>query len=232
MMNYLIEQCLFPVIDGNECIGQGFIADGFFITAAHVVKNFPDGFIEIGSHRIVLSEEAPLYIGTGDIEKDPKKEDVAIYIFNNLPSFLHLSTKQVTNLFNLRSLCIAVNYDYTKNLFYKDLHILKAHFLNKEEDNYFYCQCNRGKGSSGSPLIVGNEVVGIMHGGDENGLCAFLKPQAFMYPEGEYNGCIVRWCSSPFPREEPWAPEYFNNKAREQLGDAFDGDPSACWNTD
>jgi len=220
-MNYLIEQCLYPIIDYNECVGQGFVADGFFITAAHVVKDFPDSFIEMENCRIVLSKETPLYIGTGDIEKDSKKKDVAIYKFNNLPSFLHLSTKQVTSLFALRNLCIAVNYDYAKNLFYKDLHILKANFLNKEEDNYFYCQCSRSKGSSGSPLIVRNEVVGIMHGGDENGLCAFLKPESFMYPEGEYNGVLVRCCSNPFPREEPLTPDYFNRKAREQINDAF-----------
>ena len=25
-MNYLIEQCLFPIIEGDECVGQGFVA--------------------------------------------------------------------------------------------------------------------------------------------------------------------------------------------------------------
>jgi V8-like Glu-specific endopeptidase len=221
-MNYLIEQCLFPIIEGDECVGQGFVADSFFITAAHVVNDYPDSFIEIGDQRIILSKETPIYIGKGDIEKDPKTKDVAIYIFPNTHSFLHLSSRKIANTDYLRSFCIAFNYDRTTNEYHKDLHILEATLLEQEEGNYLYCKCNRYQGSSGSPLVVGNEVVGIMHSGDEKGLCAFLKPESFMYPEGEYNGCIIRWCSSPFPREEPLTPEYFNNRAREQVGDAFE----------
>lgn len=221
-MNYLIEQCLFPIIDRDECVGQGFVADSFFITAAHVVIGYPDSFIEIGDRRIILSKEIPLYIGKGDIEKDSKARDVAIYYFPNTNSFLHLSPRKITNTDYLRSFCIALNHDRTTNQFHKDLHILEATLLNQEDGNYFYCRCRRYRGSSGSPLIVGNEVVGIMHSGDEKDLCTFLKPESFMYPEGEYNGGLIRWCSSPFPREEPWTPEYFNNKAREQIGDAFE----------
>lgn len=221
-MNYLIEQCLYPIIDYNECVGQGFVADGFFITAAHVINDYPDSFIEIGNDRVILSKEIPLYIGKGYIEKDPKEKDVAIYFFPNTRSFLHLSSRKITNIDYLRSFCIAVNYDRAANKYHKDLHILKATLLNQEVNNYFYCKCERYQGSSGSPLVVGNEVVGIMHSGDDKGLCTFLKPQAFMYPEGEYNGVLVRCCSSPFPREEPLTPDYFNRKAREQIHDAFE----------
>lgn len=221
-MNYLIEQCLFPIIDGDECVGQGFVADGFFITAAHIINSYPGSFIEVKDKRILLSKETPLYIGKGDTEKDPKARDVAIYNFPNTHSFLHLSLRKITNTDYLRSFCIAFNHDRATNRFHKDLHILKATLLNKEDENYFYCKCWRYRGSSGSPLVIGNEVVGIMHSGDEKGLCTFLKPESFMYPEGEYNGCVIRWYSSSFQREEPWTPEYFNNKAREQIGDAFE----------
>jgi V8-like Glu-specific endopeptidase len=50
-----------------------------------------------------------------------------------------------------------------------------AFVVNEKVGNYFYCDCKRLEGSSGSPLLKDNNVVGIMHGGNDNGLCAFLK---------------------------------------------------------
>ena len=32
-MNYLINQCIYPIMDGIDDVGQGFFADGYFITA-------------------------------------------------------------------------------------------------------------------------------------------------------------------------------------------------------
>lgn len=55
------------------------------------------------------------------------------------------------------------------------LTMVPAYHLGDEGDNYFYCNCERFDGSSGSPLLKDNEVVGIMHGGNNSGLCAFLK---------------------------------------------------------
>lgn len=221
-MNYLIESCIFPIIDGQDCVGQGFVADDFFITAAHVVKNYPNCFVEINGSRVKLCDVTPIYIGKGDIDKDSKAEDVAIYAFDNIHSFLHLSARTLSKSDYIRSVCIAVNHESANNQYYRDLYILEATLLDQTEGNYFYCKCARYEGSSGSPLIVGNEVVGIMHGGDSNGLCAFLKPISFMYPEGSYNSFLIRGLSNLPKPEEPWTPEYFNRKAQEQLGDAFE----------
>ena len=52
--------------------------------------------------------------------------------------------------------------------------------VKEEIGNYFYCDCNRLKGSSGSPLLKDDNVVGIMHGGNDNGLCAFLKSEVVL----------------------------------------------------
>jgi len=35
-MKYLIEDYIHPIMDGSDCVGQGFEADGYFVTAAHV----------------------------------------------------------------------------------------------------------------------------------------------------------------------------------------------------
>lgn len=29
-MNYLINQCIYPIMDGIDDVGQGFLADGYF----------------------------------------------------------------------------------------------------------------------------------------------------------------------------------------------------------
>ena len=57
--------------------------------------------------------------------------------------------------------------------------------LGEEEGNYFYCKCKRFGGSSGSPLLWENQVVGIMHGGEGKYLyCAFLKIESFIHFTG------------------------------------------------
>lgn len=36
-----LKEHIFPTFSGGTIVGQGFLADGYFITAAHVVKDFP-----------------------------------------------------------------------------------------------------------------------------------------------------------------------------------------------
>lgn len=226
-MNYLIEQCIFPIMDGSECVGQGFVADGYFITAAHVVKKYPNCFVDINHQRILLKGTVPLYIGKGDIEYNSKAVDVVIYYFRNMPSFLHLSTRVPISTDTIINCCVFPKFDSSTNIYQNKLSVRPAALCNEDVGNYFYCKCERGEGSSGSPLILGTEVVGIMHGGKfEESLCAFLRPSSFMFPES-----II----TPDPKflkkmhelgkirpEEPLTPSYFNRKAREQINDAFE----------
>lgn len=53
-MRYSIAPYIYPIMVGNGCVGQGFVADGFFITAAHVVKDSPNCYIKIGDHKVML----------------------------------------------------------------------------------------------------------------------------------------------------------------------------------
>ena len=39
-----LSQYIFPIYSGGTIVGQGFVADRYFITVAHVVKDFPDCF--------------------------------------------------------------------------------------------------------------------------------------------------------------------------------------------
>jgi hypothetical protein len=59
--------------------------------------------------------------------------------------------------------------------------MVPAYPLGKEEGYYLYCNCERFEGSSGSPLLKDDRVVGIMQGGNGFGFCAFLKTKAITH---------------------------------------------------
>lgn len=170
-------QCIFPIYSGGTIVGQGFVADGYFITAAHVVKDFPDCFAVLIGKRFELSKEEPAFIGEGDINDDPQMMDVVLYPFDKIDSPLHLFDYVPKKGENFDSYCMhEVTEVNSLNPHFK-LTMAVAVSTGDDEGNYFYCRCKRYGGSSGSPLLKGNEVVGIMHGGDNNGLSAFLKSQ-------------------------------------------------------
>ena len=169
-----LENSIFPIYDGGKIIGQGFIADGYFITAGHILKEYPFCRICIHDSIIELSKYKPLYFGEGDYH-DPEMLDVAIFRFDGINSLLHLSNYIPQKGEKLENYCMHENSDRTSLNPKSTLTMVPAYPLGEEEGNYFYCTCDRFGGSSGSPLIKENEVVGIMHGGNETGLCAFLK---------------------------------------------------------
>lgn len=169
-----LQQCVFPIYDRGEIIGQGFVADGCFITAAHVLKEFPLCKVNFNGSIIEFSKYNPLYFGEGDYH-DPEMLDVAIFRFDGINSLLHLSNHIPQKGEKLENYCMHENSDRTSLNPKSTLTMVPAYPLGEEEGNYFYCNCDRFGGSSGSPLIKENEVVGIMHGGNETGLCVFLK---------------------------------------------------------
>lgn len=228
-MNYLINQCIFPIMVGDIAVGQGFVADGYFITAAHVIKDNPSCFVQIGNKSIELVEEKWLFEGERDVWYDETQHDVIMCKMEGLPSPLHLSARKVTFDDVLRSYCMLLKFDSANNKYYNELSVKEATLKNMTGSNYMYCECERYEGSSGSPLLIDNEVVGIMHGGiGSTKLCAFLKVRSFILPPEE---------RKPDPNlynkpDEPLTPAYFNRRAREQMGDAFDGEGDAYWNVD
>ena len=178
-----LEQYIFPIYNGDTIIGQGFVADGYFITAAHVVKDYPFCYVVLKEKRLVLSQEEPVLMGKDDIYHDEKTMDIVVYSYDNVASLLHLSEYIPQRGDQLNSLCVhevSIPFSLKKvapQVATLDVSQEQSIVTGREEGNYFYCHCKRYGGSSGSPLIKGNEVVGIMHGGDDNGLCAFLKSQ-------------------------------------------------------
>lgn len=201
-----LKQYIYPIYSGGTIVGQGFIADGYFITAAHVVKDFPSCFTRINSKRFELSDtfirssffnksdaydkiikedfyHNPLskleyiFIGIGNIYQDPTMMDIVLYPCNDIESPLRLSQHIPPKGEQLTSYCMHEEMDFSQLNPPCKLKTVPALALGQEEGNYFYCNCEQFAGSSGSPLLNGNEVVGIMHGGNDKGLCAFLKVQ-------------------------------------------------------
>ena len=170
-----LSQYIFPIYSGGTIVGQGFVADGYFITAAHVVKDCSECFAVLNGKRLELSKKEPAFIGDGDLEHDPQMIDVVLYIFDEIDSPLHLSdfVPQKGEIFE--SYCMHEVMDANSlNPNFKST-MEPAISTGDDESNYFYCHCKRYGGSSGSPLLKGNQVAGIMHGGDNKELCAFLK---------------------------------------------------------
>lgn len=172
-----MEQFIFPIISEGTIAGQGFIADGFLITAAHVVRDHPNCFTVINGNKFELYADFPdqKYIGEGDINHDPTLIDLAMFKCNLIDSPLHLSEYTSYMGETLLNYCKHETTDTSKLNPPHKLEKVTATVTGEEEGNYFYCKCKQYPGSSGSPLLKGNQVIGIMHGGDCNELCAFLK---------------------------------------------------------
>lgn len=178
-------------MSSNECIGQGFIADGYFITAAHVVRDNPDCYIIADGHKIQLCNFKycygrkiidAFYVGKGNSYREADETDVILYKWNNTDSPLHLNIHEPKMGEILKSHCKTSVFNNDTNTYISKYSIEDAMVLGEDEGNYFYCKCRRFSGSSGSPLLWENQVVGIMNGGDNKGLiCAFLKISSFIF---------------------------------------------------
>lgn len=182
-----VKDYIYPIYSGSTIIGQGFIADGFFITAAHLVVDHPLCYVVIKEAKIELAKTEPIfYLDDDDYHHDSQLADVVLFRFDDNDSPLHLSEYSPQRSDILDSICTQEVLDLSSLNPPVEHTIVPAHPLEEEEGNYFYCECNRFGGSSGSPLLKGNEVVGIMHGGNDKGLCAFLKMGPVLYQIGEY----------------------------------------------
>ena len=108
--------------------------------------------------------------------------DLAVYNFKGVESPLTLSSylPQIGDV--LSSHCMVEVAEGTS--IFADRRIIldttPAYPIGAVQGNYFVCECVRHEGSSGSPLLNNNDVVGIMHGGYGNDECVFLSASAII----------------------------------------------------
>lgn len=178
------------IFEGNivdNILGNGFIINNYFITAAHVISKAGNNtFIKIGAAEIPLSKEKMVFYkevpidGADDTIPEKDKEDVfndksttdiAIFRIDGLTSPLMLADK------------VPCGGDSMKSYFYKREKWFEADAIVGEEwfyGNFFGCtfgSIRPNVGCSGSPLIKDNIVYGILHGGNEDchGVCLYAN---------------------------------------------------------
>ena len=178
-------QCIFPIYNGTTIIGQGFVADGFFITVAHKIKDFPSCYINLNGKKIELAEDTHFWLMVAT-NQNFRRDDIVMFQLEGVSSPLHLSEHIPQKNEKLESYCIYETMHLCSTNSTCELSIEPAYLLEKEENSCFYCECNRSDNCSGSPLIKGNEVVGIMTGGNDKNICSFLKMGSVLYKVGNY----------------------------------------------
>lgn len=91
---YLTWSNIYPIFGENRTIiGQGFVADGLFITAAHILKVYVAPYILVNGRTYALSKEPPLFVSFFEDSNVPEDSyDLAVYNFKGVESPLTLSS--------------------------------------------------------------------------------------------------------------------------------------------
>lgn len=149
---------ILPVMNTNYVEGCGFIADNLFITSGHVIKDSENPFIYIRGKRISLLQ--PKFYEC-DVE-NVDRFDVAVYKLPETETGFELYDGEITAGQILESLSF-------KNLG-ETLVQCDVTVDNIFEGNYFsgFTSKNLKAGCSGSPVLLGNKVVGIMTRGNND----------------------------------------------------------------
>lgn len=61
-----LSQYIFTVNSGGIFIGQVFLADGYFITASHVIKDIPGCLTILNCKKYELLDVGPVFVGESD----------------------------------------------------------------------------------------------------------------------------------------------------------------------
>ena len=185
---------IFPIFGCNtDIIGQGFIADGYFITAAHVLSLDSTAYIVLKGKTIILAKETIIVKTCPQVEgnivslDENSPADVAIFNFKGVSSPLHLSEYVPCGGDEVISLCVFDNHNNDLWTIQPD-EVAMDYILSEEKGvampdrmgKYFGCVVNRRSTSSGSPLLIGNNVVGIMNSGHDNDLCVYLSAKSII----------------------------------------------------
>lgn len=195
-----MKENIFAIKSGRNLVGHGFLADGYFITAVHVLAENDNCFVFINGEIKEFNKATPMFVGRGKIS-DANFIDMTFFKFEKIDGGFHVSDYIPQKDEVLNSCCLHNNCKTNDSEY--EIDVEPAYSLGEVEGNYFHCKCNRHEGSSGSPLIKDNHVIGIMHGGrkvkdlldegrlsekekefyrlfDDDILCSFLKIGVFM----------------------------------------------------
>ena len=158
-----IEHYILPIDCPNHVEGCGFIISDLFITSGHIIKNAENPSIRVFGEKINLSN--PIFFDCD--ENNSKMYDLAVFPIPGAISELELYDGKIENGMGLQSISLeTVECEVTvaNDIF--------------NEGNYFGALTSKNlkEGSSGSPVLIGNKVVGIMTRGNNNGVDEPCEP--------------------------------------------------------
>lgn len=186
--------------------GNAIIIGNLFVTAAHVVENASKiTFCINGKNHSYFTNQFSIIENTIN-SKQLSGHDIAILKLDNIYSPFLLADETLT--VETEALSISYKFNNTKHqnnasniskylsetndsmyLFVKSTATIMEY-----EDNFVGCKMSipLEEGRSGSPLIKGNKVYGILHGGGEEGhMCIYESSQSIIKLLKENNITIL-----------------------------------------
>lgn len=163
-------------IDGGTSDGVGFFVGNLFITAGHVFNEGQIHSIYFNGQRIVLNKNEAIFFNSpnGDIP-NPNKPDVAIFNCTGVNSPLVFAEdmpiigQELTNI-SRRRVVVDDIHSGRSSIFTKKEVIQMHTCIGKVTHTTDYCECHTDKilrkGDSGSPLMNGNTVYGVLIAGE------------------------------------------------------------------
>lgn len=175
-----IYECIFPIQNENYVEGCGFLIGEYFITSGHVIEKSENPFITIEGKKMQLS--APLFFKAN--LNNSTSYDLAIF---SIPAHKNNSLELFEG--EIEEGMEFTSYSYKRSESGYDLIKCEAIAGSYKEGNYFSAltSMNLKSGSSGSPVLIRNKVVGIMTKGNNDdydkpinsnipiNLCMFLQ---------------------------------------------------------
>lgn len=157
---------VYPILTDNN--GCGFFVGNLFITAAHVLQAADNPYIIVNGHKLLLTKENAV-VWNYD-KKDPNGTDMAIFKLEfrenefQLKDYLPTIDETVTNI-SLKTLMDKSVPEGVK------FHVSSCQcIVNGYEGNYIgvLSSHNLYGGTSGSPFVIGEDIIGIMSAGNIN----------------------------------------------------------------
>lgn len=192
MKNYF-ENYVFPVCCGTkdgESDGCGVLVGDLFVTAGHVIEHAVVAHVYIDHVDYELCKEDALYYSFDDKDSlDTNASDVAVFKLEGVtPSPLTLAEDSPSNdddLTSISYLHYGKKNPNATSVFDATIEVYEKLVCNakviKLSNNFFVCdmEVQLKPGSSGSPVLDGNKVVGILHGGKES-QCVFQSSESLV----------------------------------------------------
>ena len=185
-MTKTIEKYVFPVCCGTkdgESDGCGVLVGDLFVTAGHVIEHAVVAHVYIDHVDYELRKENAVYYSFDDKAiLDTNESDIAVFKLEGVsPSPLTLAEELPSigdDLISVSYLHYAKKNINATSIFDATIEIYEKLTCDAKvteiSGNFFACEMEvqLKPGSSGSPVLAGNKVIGILHGGYES-QCVF-----------------------------------------------------------